>query len=79
MARVAAVGAERKTARTLALGALTLLLYAGLFLTEDRVLHVSAQGGWYGLIPVAIAFIFSLAHGAFTGYFWDALGVEARK
>ena len=79
MARVAAVGAERKTARTLALGVLTLLLYVSLFLMEDLVLHVSALGGWYVLIPIAIAFVFSLAHGAFTGYFWDVLGVKARK
>ena len=79
MARVAAAGAGRKTARTLALGFLTLLLYASLFLMEDLVLHVSALGGWYGFIPVAIAFIFSLSHGAFTGYFWDVLGVKARK
>lgn len=79
MTRVAAVGANRKTARTLALGVLTLLLYASLFLMQDLVLHVSALGGWYGLIPVAIAFVFSLAHGAFTSYFWDMLGVKARK
>jgi len=79
MARVAAVGADRRTARMMALGAITLLLYAGLFLMEDLVLRLSALGGWYGLIPVAIAFIFSLSHGTFTGYFWDVLGVKARK
>ncbi len=72
-------GAGRKFVRTLALGALTLLLYGGLFLAEDHVLQLSALGGWYFLIPVTIAFAFSLAHGAFTGHFWDLLGVKARK
>lgn len=79
MAPVTAAGAARKILKTLALGVLTLVLYAGLFLIEDLVLRLSALGGWYGLIPVAIAFIFSLSHGAFTGYFWDLLGVRARK
>ncbi len=79
MAPDTAAGAEKKIIKTLALGVLTLALYAGLFLMEDLVLGISALGGWFGLIPVAIAFIFSLAHGAFTGYFWDLLGVRARK
>lgn len=74
-----AAGAEAKTVKTLALGIVTLVLYAGLFLFEEPILRLSAMGGWYGLIPVAIAFIFSLAHGTFTGHFWDALGVKARK
>jgi len=74
-----AAGAGKKILRTLALGALSLALYAGLFLLQDRVLGLSALGGWYGLVPVAIALVFSLAHGAFTGYFWDLLGVKARK
>ena len=79
MAPITAAGAENKAVKTVALGVLNLLLYAGLFLMEERVLHVSALGGWYVLFPVAIAFIFSLAHGAFTGHFWDLLGVKARK
>lgn len=72
-------GTERKFVRTLALGALTLLLYGGLFLAEELVLRLSALGGWYFLVPVTIAFAFSLVHGAFTGHFWDLLGIKARK
>jgi len=74
-----ATGAEKKIVRTLALGALTGLLYAGLFLAEDPILRVAALGGWNVLVPVAIAFTFSAVHGAFTGHFWDLLGVKARK
>ncbi len=79
MTPVTAAGAEAKIVKTLALGTVTLVLYAGLFLFEEPILRLAAMGGWYGLIPVAIAFIFSLSHGTFTGHFWDALGVTARK
>ncbi len=30
-------------------------------------------------IPIVIAMIFSLAHGAFTSHFWDILGVKAKS
>jgi hypothetical protein len=35
--------------------------------------------GLYPALPVITAFVFSFAHGAFTGYFWDALGVRAKS
>lgn len=76
---VTAAGVEGKALKTLAFAILTALFYAGLFLVEEAVLRVSALGGWYVLVPVAIAFIFSLVHGAFTGLFWDWLGVKAKK
>ena len=79
MARAEATGSGRRIARTAILGAATLILYAGLFLMERPLLELSSRGGWYFLVPVAIAFVFSLAHGAFTGYFWDLLGIKARK
>jgi hypothetical protein len=34
--------------------------------------------GWYPLLPVVTAFVFSFFHGAFTGYFWEVLGVTAK-
>ena len=79
MARAEATVSGRRIARTSILGAATLILYAGLFLMERPILELSSRGGWYFLVPVAIAFVFSLAHGAFTGYFWDLLGIKARK
>lgn len=46
----------------------------------------SAQGGtlqeghwYYVLIPIVIAFIMSYVHGAFTGLFWDTVGLKAKK
>jgi hypothetical protein len=79
MAPVTTAGAGRQVVKTLALGTLTALLYAALFAVQDLVLQLSALGGWYFLVPVTIAFVFSLVHGAFTGHFWDLLGVRARK
>lgn len=66
-------------ARMLALGALTVGLYLALFMNEASVLEISRRGHWWFLVPVAIAFLFSFVHGAFTGLFWDVLGIKAKK
>jgi len=34
--------------------------------------------GLFPLLPVITAFVFSIFHGAFTGYFWEVLGVTAK-
>lgn len=34
---------------------------------------------WYVLIPIAMAFAVSYAHGNFTSLFWDVLGLKAKK
>lgn len=72
-------GIRRFASKVVVLGALSGALYLGLFLFEDAILHASGLGRWYFVVPVTIAFIFSLVHGAFTGHFWDALGVQAKK
>jgi hypothetical protein len=51
------------------------LLFA--YLNDREVMSVFMQKDrWY--LPVITAFAFSLAHGAFTGYFWDVVGVRAK-
>jgi hypothetical protein len=36
------------------------------------------KGNWaYVLVPILIAFVFSLAHGTFTSRFWNSLGLKA--
>lgn len=58
--------------------AATLLCYGLLFAYEKEVMGAFTRtDGWYPALPVVTAFVFSLAHGAFTGYFWEALGVRA--
>jgi hypothetical protein len=63
---------------TVMLGVCSAGLYFLLWLLAEPIMEYSRQGRWYFLIPVAIAFLFSLVHGAFTGYFWDVLGVKAK-
>lgn len=57
-------------------GALYLLLY----LYRDEIMATFTRtDGWYPALPIVTAFVFSLAHGAFTGYFWEVVGVTARS
>ena len=74
-----AVERSRVLARTVALGVGSAALYLALYLFAGQLVERSAQGGWMFVIPVAIAFLFSMVHGAFTGHFWDVLGFKAKK
>ena len=57
-------------------GALSVSLYALLFINADAVLAASTGNWWSPLVPVVIALVFSVAHGNFTGAFWDAIGLK---
>lgn len=63
---------------TVVLGIISAGLYFLLWMLEQPIMELSRQGKWYFIVPVAIAFTFSLVHGAFTGYFWDAFGIKAK-
>jgi hypothetical protein len=60
-------------------GAITLAMYLAVFLNQNAVMTYFSKGGAYAVLPVFTAFIFSFAHGAFTGSVWSALGIEASK
>ena len=61
-------------------GAFSASLYLLLYLYEREILAAFTRtDGLYPALPVIAALVFSFAHGAFTGYFWEALGVTARK
>ena len=68
-----------RVGRVSLLGLLTVGLYVLLFSLEREILALTARGGWSFLIPVGIAFLFSVVHGKFTGEFWDVLGIKAKK
>jgi phosphate/sulfate permease len=54
-------------------------LYLALFLHHEEILAAYTRtDGWYPALPIITAFIFSFTHGAFTGYFWEVLGVTAK-
>ena len=61
-------------------GVASALCYGLLFGYQTEVMAAFTRtDGWYPALPVLAALVFSFAHGAFTGYFWEALGVTARK
>ena len=58
----------------------SLALYVLLYLYSDETIELAGRTRegekiWF-LAPIVIAFVFSLVHGAFTGYFWDAIGLK---
>lgn len=73
--------ASRRTyvAKTVIFGAMTAALYAAVFSYSEVIMHYWTKGGFYALLPVATVFVFSYAHGSFTGNFWSALGIEGSK
>jgi hypothetical protein len=68
---------------TLVLGVASAVLYLLLFLYSDRLTELARltrEGDkLYALVPLVVAMVFSLVHGAFTGHFWDLLGLRAKK
>lgn len=67
-----------RLAKALGLGLLSGGLYVALFANEQTVLSWSIGRSWSFLVPLAIAFVFSFVHGAFTGAFWDAVGIKPK-
>jgi hypothetical protein len=63
--------------RSLVYGFLTAVFYAAVFLNVDLVTKYFTKGSWYAILPITSVFIVSFVHGAFTGNFWTALGIEA--
>lgn len=67
--------------KLLVLGAASALLYALLYRYSDETVELARRTREgekiLFLVPIAIAFAFSLVHGAFTGHFWDALGLKS--
>ena len=55
-------------------------LYLLLYLYEREIMAAFTRtDGWFPALPVLAAFVFSFAHGAFTAYFWEVLGIKARR
>ena len=61
-------------------GAISAGLYFLLYLHEKEIMEsFTRTDGFYPALPVLAAFLFSFAHGAFTAYFWETLGVHGRR
>lgn len=82
-ARTPQARSPRALIYSLVLGSLSAALYFLLYLFSDRLPELAAatrQGEkLYALVPIVIALVFSFVHGAFTGHFWDLLGLRAKK
>lgn len=54
-------------------------LYALLLTNQDFLNNTFGRGGLYAVLPIAVAFVFSIIHGSFTGSFWSVMGIEAAR
>jgi hypothetical protein len=69
---------RRTIVRSLIYGSISIALYTLLYFYNAEILALSREGRWNFIIPMAIAFTFSIVHGNFTGQFWDLFGVKAK-
>jgi hypothetical protein len=61
-------------------GAVSGSLYLLLYLHEKEIMeNFTRTDGFYPALPILTAFVFSIAHGAFTAYFWEVLGIRALR
>jgi hypothetical protein len=65
--------------QTVLFGVVSIALYVLLLSKQDLINENVAKGGFYALLPIAMAFAFSFFHGNFTGCFWTSCGIEASK
>lgn len=70
---------RRLCRRFFGFGTFSALLYGLLFMYASEILALSTRPGTLSaLLSIGIAFVFSFVHGAFTGYFWEAMGIQAK-
>jgi hypothetical protein len=79
MANEQSIQKRKPWGQTIGYGAITVGLYAAVFLNADAVAQYFARGGLYAALPIATVFVFSFAHGAFASNLWSLLGIEAVK
>lgn len=62
-------------------GCATVGLYLLLFVYSEQLVNWAYEtktgNKLLFIVPVVIAFVFSYFHGAFTGYFWETIGLRA--
>lgn len=70
---------KKPIGKMLFLGVLSIALYAALLFKQDIIIEYFGRGGFYALLPIVTALIFSYIHGSFTSHFWTVMGIEAAK
>lgn len=71
---------DREVTKAIVYGIVSVALYFLLFIYADETVELARRTRegetiWF-LVPIVIAFVFSYAHGAFTGAFWAAVGLK---
>ncbi|MDP3481178.1 MAG: universal stress protein [Desulfoprunum sp.] len=79
VSRMSTTSRKRHVKNCFVFGALTVGVYAAVFINQDLVMTYFTKGGIYALLPVAVVFAVSYAHGNFSSSFWSALGIEGSK
>lgn len=77
--RMSTTSKKRHIKNCFTFGILTAAVYAAIFANQELVMTYFTKGGIYALLPVAVVFLVSYAHGNFTSSFWSALGIEGSK
>jgi len=57
--------------RILFFGSISFILYFLIFYFEELVMHYFILGSWYALLPIATAFLISIAYGLFANFIID--------
>ena len=74
---------RKRTQAAILYGLLSAALYFMLYTYSGDIRHIAEmtnQGDkTFFLLPIAIAFVFSFAHGVFTDRFWEAMGLKAKR
>jgi hypothetical protein len=79
VSRMLTTSRKRHVRKCFTFGVLTACVYAAIFTNQELVMTYFTKGGVYALLPVAVVFAVSYAHGNFTSSFWSALGIEGSK
>ena len=73
------IARKSRSVRRFFLAAMSLGAYALLLSNMKIVTDTFTLGGWYAVLPVGTAFLFSFVHGAFASNFLSVLGLEPKK
>ena len=60
-------------------GIISIAAYLVLFLHQTTVTDYFSRGGYFAILVIATAFIFSIVHGSFANYLVEAMGFKAIK
>lgn len=75
------MSAKNPLLATIVFGTISIALYIMLLLNSEWLIELAqrTKNGekFLFLVPIIVAFVFSYVHGAFTGHFWESVGLRA--